>query len=301
MSSVSVPSMQQRAIGSAVYSLANMTQSTLETRYTISGVRMRLHSSTRGALNWLLLPGGPGIGSESLHELADVLQVPGTIWLVDLPGDGSNAAGPDAFAVWPQVLVEAAEAVDDAVFVGHSTGGMYLLATPQLREHVRALALLDTAPDCSWHAVYVDMTRKHPLPEVERAAVKYAHDKTVENLAALAVASAEWNFTPQGLSAGRELLARMPYNAAAVEWSDANFDHTYKAAWWPNDIPVLRLWGENDRIVSQHAWRDARYESPNVITREIPNAGHFPWIENPRAVAQAFSDLAATLMVHAKL
>lgn len=24
----------------------------------------------------------------------------------------------------------------------------------------------------------------------------------------------------------------MPYNGAAVDWSDVNFDHVYKAAWW---------------------------------------------------------------------
>ncbi|EUA07894.1 hypothetical protein I545_6382 [Mycobacterium kansasii 662] len=41
-------------------------------------------------MNWLFLPGGPGIGSESLHELVDTVDVPGCSWMVDLPGDGSN-------------------------------------------------------------------------------------------------------------------------------------------------------------------------------------------------------------------
>lgn len=80
----------------------------METRYTPSGVRLRKHSVRDGELNWLLLPGGPGIGSESLHELADAMEVPGTIWLVDLPGDGSNADPErgDPFHSWPGVLVE---------------------------------------------------------------------------------------------------------------------------------------------------------------------------------------------------
>src|SRR5580693_3560729 len=94
------------------------------TRYTATGVRMRLHTQRPQTLNWLLLPGGPGIGSESLNELADAMDVPGSIWLVDLPGDGSNTARQqdDPYAGWPQVLLEAAEAVPDPVFVGHSTG-----------------------------------------------------------------------------------------------------------------------------------------------------------------------------------
>ena len=65
----------------------------MTTRYTPSGVRMRLHSSRAGNLDWLLLPGGPGLGSESLQELADVLNVPGSVWLVDLPGDEKKVSG----------------------------------------------------------------------------------------------------------------------------------------------------------------------------------------------------------------
>jgi pimeloyl-ACP methyl ester carboxylesterase len=267
-------------------------------RFTETGVRLRRHTRGNDTLNWLLLPGGPGIGSESLIELADAMNVPGSIWLVDLPGDGSNTARPDVdpYAKWPRVLLEAAEAVPNPVFVGHSTGGMYLLATPGLQKLSRGIVLLDTAPDCSWHPEYVDMTRRDPLPDFERAAVEYSRDKSIANLTALAVASAEWNFTPAALDAGRALLARMPYNVAAVEWSDAHFDHTYEALWWPTEIPVLRLWGEKDRIVSQKAWEAAKFDTPNTMTRAIPEAGHFPWIDNPEAVTQAFAEYAGRVM-----
>jgi pimeloyl-ACP methyl ester carboxylesterase len=235
---------------------------------------MRRHSSRPGELNWLLLPGGPGIGSESLHELADAMDVPGSIWLV----------------------VEAAEAVPNAIFAGHSTGGMYLLATPAVREHISALVLLDTAPDCAWYAEYVRMTQDHPLPRFAEAVAAYERDKSMANLTTLVVESAEWNFNPAGLDAGREMLARMPYNREAIEWSDANFDHTYEAQWWPTDIPVLRLWGANDRIVSQRGWSPPKYDTPNVLAREVPGAGHFPWIENPSAVTDAFRDFSTRLL-----
>jgi pimeloyl-ACP methyl ester carboxylesterase len=261
----------------------------METRFTLSGVRMRRHSDRTGPLNWLLLPGGPGIGSESLHELADCLEVPGAVWLIDLPGDGSNTTPGSPFAKWPHVLIEAARAVPNPVYVGHSTGGMYLLDTPALRGHVRAIALLDTAPDASWHPAYVQMTKENPLPDFDVALAAYTDEPTVANLTDLVLASAPWNFTSIGLDKGRAMLARMPYNREAVEWSDANFDHSYKARWWP-EAPVLRLWGEDDRIVSQSAWSNPRFDTPNVLTRCIPDAGHFPWIENPQAVGQAFRE-----------
>lgn len=251
-----------------------------------------------GELNWLLLPGGPGIGSESLLELADCMQVLGSIWLVDLPGDGSNASTlNDSFESWPQVLLEATEDLSHCIYAGHSTGGMYLLSTPALAGRIDGLALLDTAPDCGWLPMFEAMTRSHPLPAFEAAATRYAEQKTAGNLTALVVASAEWNFTPSGLAAGRELLARMPYNSAAIEWSDRHFDRSYEARWWPTDIPVLRLYGEHDRIVSQAGWNTPKYATPNVMVRAIPEAGHFPWIENPGAVTEAFRQFALKLAV----
>src|SRR5262249_2258758 len=155
--------------------------------------RLRRRARRPGTLNWLLLPGGPGIGSESLHQLADVLDGPGSTWLVDLPGDGSNRDPPGGgavpFADWPGVVVEAAKALPDVIFVGHSTGGMYLLATPELENHIAGLALLDSAPDCSWHPKFVQMTEAHPLPAVDAATAVYEADRRDENIAAVAVAS----------------------------------------------------------------------------------------------------------------
>lgn len=269
--------------------------------YTPSGVRLRRRVSRAGPLSWLLLPGGPGIGSESLHELADTMDVPGSIWMVDLPGDVSNRTPPgapdDFFSVWPHAVLEAAQALPDVVFVGHSTGGMYLLDTPGLAPLLRGLVLVGTAPDAKWHPHFVAMTLTSPLPDVDAAAAAYEADRCDSNIAAITVASAPWNFTESGVTAGRELLSRMPYNGAAIDWSEAHFDHVYQARWWPETFPVLRIAGEDDRIVWQGGWRAPRFQTSNVISRTIPGAGHFPWIENPVAVRQAFSAFAEKISV----
>jgi hypothetical protein len=114
------------------------------------------------------------------------------------------------------VLIEAAEAVPYPVYVGHSTGGMYLLSTPALEEALVGLALVSTAPDARWLPEFVAMTERHPLPEVVAATAAYEQDPTDENLGALAVCSAAWNFSPGTVEAGAALLARMPYNGCCL-------------------------------------------------------------------------------------
>jgi len=270
-----------------------------ETFWTPSGVRLRPRTQRPGPLNWLFLPGGPGIGSESLHELVDSGDLPGTSWMVDLPGDGSNTNAPgapdDPYTIWPQVLLEAVDAVPNPIYVGHSTGGMYLLSTPQLENRLTGLVLVSTAPDSSWLPAFIAMTERNPLPAVTAATELYGKGPTDEHLAAIAVASAAWNFAPHTVDAGRDLLSRMPYNGSAVAWSEKHFDHTYAATWWPATLPTLIVSGSDDRIVTQHLWDDDRYRGQHIVHAIIESGAHFAWIENPAAVKLAFHDFAQNL------
>jgi pimeloyl-ACP methyl ester carboxylesterase len=268
-------------------------------QWTRSGVRMRARARSAGNLNWLFLPGGPGIGSESLHELVDAVDVPGTAWLVDLPGDGSNTSHPsvaaDPYASWPAVLLEAAAAVDNPIYVGHSTGGMYLLSTAVLEQLLVGMVLISTAPDASWLPAFHVMCEQNALPAVAEATRRYERAPSSANLAAVAVASAPWNFTAEFVAVGAELLARMPYNGSAVSWSDDNFDDTYQSTWWPTFIPTLIVSGSDDRVVAQTSWSEPRFSGPNVVHRTIQGGAHFPWIERPDAVRAAFSEFSELL------
>jgi pimeloyl-ACP methyl ester carboxylesterase len=257
--------------------------------YTASKVRLRLRNRNPGALNWLFVPGGPGIGADSLEELVAAVALPGRSWLVDLPGDGSNLVDGDPFLHWPLVLLEAAQALPDPVFVGHSTGGMYILSVSELEHHLKGLVLISTAPDARWFSNYLSMASENPLPAMQRAQLAFNKNKTNETLRDLAVTSTPWNFSADALHLGETLLARMPYNLAAVEWSDQHFDHTYELKWWPKELPTLILSGSHDRIVEQRYWDDTRFAGENVVWRTIENAGHFPWIEQPDAVRRAFA------------
>lgn len=268
-------------------------------KFTTSGVRLRLFAERAGDCDWIFVPGGPGLGSESLEELVHAIDVSGRSWLLDLPGDGSNVSPPGApaspYSIWPDVLVEAAKAFPRSIMVGHSTGGMYILSVPELEACVAGIALVSSAPDARWRSAFAEMTARHPLAAVDEAGARYAIDRTPERLRGVAVASAEWNFTTESLDRGRELLGRMPYNPEAVEWSERAFDDVYVSKWWPRSLPTLVVSGLEDRIVDQSLWRAAPFEGEHVMHARIDGAAHFPWLERPGAVREAFHALDARL------
>ncbi|MBM2883293.1 alpha/beta hydrolase [Chromobacterium phragmitis] len=265
------------------------------TLHTESGVRLRRVSNRPGRHNWLLLPGGPGLGSESLASLASCLDVDGAVWLVDLPGDGNNTGQPEDYRRWPGVIREAACALPHCVFVGHSTGGMYLLSTPELEPLLQGLVLISSAPDARWQSRFARTSEQYPLPELGQAFEAYSQNPSAETLKGLTLAAAPWNFSPASLASGRAMLKTLSYNVAAMEWSGQHFDAEYQARWWPSQLPVLILSGSEDRIVDQSLWQDSAYQGANVRHAMIEGAEHFPWFEAPDQVAAEFAQFAERL------
>ncbi len=267
--------------------------------YTTSRARLqRVNSSKSKGLNWLFLPGGPGLGSESLLSLIDILNLPGILWVLDLPGDGSNITSnnADSFSRWPKALVEAISQFNQVILVAHSTGGMYALSLPELEGLLKGLVLLDCAPSAIWQASFAEVVKKIPVTGIELIQEKYEKNPNNQNLKELTLASAPYLFTQKGLTSGLELLRTLPYNYETCQWSAAHFDQTYDAKWIPKTIPTLILSGEEDFLTPLQLFQDdKRFHRENINFQSIKEAGHFPWIENPAAVARAFSMYADSL------
>jgi pimeloyl-ACP methyl ester carboxylesterase len=96
--------------------------------------------------------------------------------------------------------------VPNAVFVGHSTGGMYLVSVSELEAHLAGLVLVSTAPCAGWMAAFGAMTQSHPLPELDAATATFEQELTDANIGRVVVASAPWNFAPGFVEAGAEQL-----------------------------------------------------------------------------------------------
>ena len=265
--------------------------------WTESGARLQLVRSSKEAnFNWLFLPGGPGLGSESLFPLINILELPGNMWRLDLPGDGSNttANNSKSFSRWPSALIEAVGQFERVVLVAHSTGGMFALSLPEIEDFLHGLVLLDSAPSSEWQILFAEAVKNFPIPELEILQRKYKEAPSNEILKAMTLVSAPYLFTKQTL--GLETLRDLPYNYQTCQWSEEHFDHTYRAKWVPQTIPTLILGGEEDLVTPQKLFIERKeWRRSNIIFKSIAKAGHFPWIENPQAVIRAFSEYAHRL------
>jgi pimeloyl-ACP methyl ester carboxylesterase len=267
--------------------------------FTKSHSRLRLiKNNLRSDLNWLFLPGGPGLGSESLHPLTTILELPGAMWSLDLPGDGSNHTQDDAnsFSHWSHALVEAIDMFEKSVLVAHSTGGMYALATPELEKKLSGLVLMDSAPDASWKNFFGEVLAAHPIPEMLELHQQYVNNPSNEILKELTLASIPYLFTKQGLNKDISFLKTLPYNYKTCNWSAEHFDQTYIAKWIPRHLPTLIFSGEYDYVTFDLFSNAKQFHCKNIIIKKIHNAAHFPWIENPEGVVQVFDEFARNLI-----
>jgi pimeloyl-ACP methyl ester carboxylesterase len=59
------------------------------------------------------------------------------------------------------------------------------------------------------------------------------------------------------------------------------------------EVPSLIVWGERDPVIPAEHGRDAHAAMPGSRLEVLPQAGHFPHLDEPRTVARALEELVA--------
>ena len=267
--------------------------------WTNSKARLTLYRRNNNKnYNWLFLPGGPGIGSESLTDLTKILNLPGTIWYVDFPDDGSNTSinNDKNFANWQKALIEATQAFDNVILVAHSSGGMFALATPEIEKNLIGLILMDSAPNADWQKFFMNYAKANPLIEAEELQKNYQGNPSNDLLKKLTIICAPYFSMNESLEKVIIMLESLPFNYRSHMWAEKNFDPTYEAKWAPQEIPTLIFAGDQDHITPLKLFSESKkFQRKNILIRAIKNAAHFPWIDNPEQVKQLFTEYCQRL------
>lgn len=240
----------------------------------------------RGGPNWIVIPGGPGMGPEYLSELFGRLDLNGSIWTFDLVNAGRKSqSDQEVVDGWKRSLLEAAEKLKPALIFGHSFGGMLALSTKGLEKKIAGLILADSDPvdwlkDCA----------NPPIPKSEMAPWGRKFDETPSDALYkdFFSAIAPYYFSQECLRAGRALIDRNSYSYRAFLSGSNAFFSNYGIEIDLLPIPVFCLAGEHDRITPMEIYqRSARFkEKTDAKYFSIPGGGHFPWVENFEEVSR---------------
>lgn len=256
------------------------------------GARLELIRTMSGKnYNWVFIPAF-GLSSDSLSELTKCLHLPGSMWYFTFPGTETKTTKIETnFLKWPNVIIEVTQILDNVILVAHSQSAMYLLTIPDLEQYLTGIALMGAAPNIYYIKEVEKYIKKHPLPEADRLAEVYERNKNNRNLKKLIIASAPYCFTKKGLKKGLSFLGSITCNYKVEEYVSKNFVPHYKARWIPKHIAALIFTGNNDYITPLRFFeKSPEYQRPNILLKKIKNAAHYPWIENPTEVANAFAE-----------
>jgi pimeloyl-ACP methyl ester carboxylesterase len=270
--------------------------------YDSHQVRYELYQTNgRKNYNWLFLPGGPGLDSGYLRDLIDRLELPGNVWLIDLPGNGGNL--PDAFAEnydhWMEFFPALFERFANPILVGHSFGGMFPLLFPELEKHLKGFVILNSAPGL-WMEEAVKYSKQFNLPDLSEGMAEFTSHPTQETFLAAVDACMPYYFPKETLEQGRKVFFQHVSRwQPAVWWQQKAVELNFSAKWIPQSVPTLILGAKYDCICPFSLFKkDKRFSRQNIRFAFIENAGHVPWIENPAAVRKAFDAFCSRLNTH---
>ncbi len=260
-------------------------------------IRYELYATSSGPnFNWLFFPGGPGADSSYLRPLIDILDLPGNSWLIDLPGNGSHQTNQiiENYDFWFSLFLKIVRKFKNPIVVGHSFGGMLPLMFTEMEDLLRGCVILNSSP-VAWMEEAVRYAKQFNLPDLSfemNHFIKTPNQKTFETAL---MACMPYYFPSHTLEKGKAYLSAIDFNYRAAIWGQLKaIDGTLNAKWFPQKVPTLIIGAKYDCICPFSLFKnDHRFQRENIKLLFLDDAGHCPWIENPKALQEAYLDFCA--------
>lgn len=257
-------------------------------RYTLVNTGIRIPSAT--PYNWLFIPGGPGCDSSYLLDLINILEIPGNVWLIDLPGNGTNTVEDNYnFDKWSDIFLGAISRFENPILVGHSFGGMFPVLFPKLEEILKGLIILNSAPS-SPREESVKCAKAHNLPDLTKVMNEFYNNPTQKTFNLALDVCAPYYFSADFLEKGKKSLEKLDMRFRPSLWWSKKMEN-YTAAWVPQKVPTLIVGGDCDYITPFSVYKqDPRFKRNNIVLKEIKQSGHFSWVDQPQALKNIWAD-----------
>lgn len=265
--------------------------------YDSDRVRYELYQTNGGKpYNWLFFPGGPGADSSYLYSLVDELELSGNVWLIDMPGNGSNLSDETDFDRWIDLFPGIIRRFANPILVGHSFGGMFPLLFPELENILKGFVILNSSPTL-WLEEAMRYSKQFDLPDLGKEMQAFTLTPSPETLRAALDVCMPYYFPKHTLEKGRELFSQVPCQfQPAVWWQRKAIESNFSAKWIPQNVPTLIVGSKYDCICPFSLFKDdERFKRSNVELLFVGDAGHLIWMENPAAAKEAFKKMEKRL------
>ncbi|MCX4083911.1 hypothetical protein N7281_03385 [Rickettsia hoogstraalii] len=124
----------------------------------------RLKEDSICKLNWLFLPGGPGMGANYLIDFVSKLDLQGSLYIGDFPRDGDNRNTEEiSYEDWKAGLIEVINRLAPCILVTHSFSGMFSLTIDNLENILTGLVIMSSTPNNPWTK---ETATKYNLPDI---------------------------------------------------------------------------------------------------------------------------------------
>lgn len=189
---------------------------------------------------------------------------------IDLPGRGNVGKGPEEsiekYAEWLNRSIR-----KDAVLVGHSMGGLIAIELAARNQHAKGLVLVASHYRLPVHPGILAKLSEGTFPEslfYASYSKRVGQDLLAEEKTEISLVPMETTLLDyeccNRYSRGQEMLSRL-------------------------EIPILVLYGGDDRLLPPTATEEVQAANPRVCTRVIPDSGHYIMLEKPDEFVNALS------------
>lgn len=271
--------------------------------YDENHTRFQLVKSVSGnqEINFVFLPGGPGVDSSCFNDLVKCMDVPGNYWLIDLPFNGTNEPqsvnSENICQQWDRFLVDAIKRFENPVLIGHSFGGYLPLFCPELEDVLRGLIILNSVP--TLHSeLFAKYAKENDLPSLSEAQTEFVQKPSLDTMHKLYMLESYYFFSSKNRMLGVEkVINKLEYCISTEHWWYVKgFVHYSEIKWVPQKVPTLIVGGTDDNITPLEIFSSSpQFQKNNIKMINIDAAGHFPWIEQPEKINDVITSFINTL------
>lgn len=237
-----------------------------------------------------MLHGGPGMDSSYFRPFLDPLGKELALFFIDARGCGqSERLDPSQYTMNGMVedieRLRVAERQEKIILLGHSFGGFVALHySLRFADRVKGLILVSTAADTSFSAELQKSIER--FPDVVEAQQRYLRSpRTDDDFKRFLRENIPVNFVDPERCHAHEIIERIRPSAVCFERMKLTDLKRYSVLHRLQEIhvPALVIAGEGDLVVPSVYTKKLADGLAGSTFFTIPNAGHFPFIENQPA------------------